>query len=256
MLQEERYSEIYEILKQRGSATVQFLSRQLFVSEATIRRDLEVMEERGLIRRIWGGAMLPAAGREIPPFARIKSNSDKKKKIAAIAAPLLKNSMSVSFDSSTSCLALVPYIAKLKDIIVITSSLLMSKQLTEQTSAEVILTGGMVYENYVLSGLSAIDNIKRYHTDICFFSCSGISTHAGITSVDHRVVEVCREMMKNSSLSVLLCDTSKVGKTALVRLAELSDPDYIIMDKVPDDPELVSLLGDRLITDSRQLRGR
>ncbi len=255
MLKDERYSKIYELVKQRGNATVQYLTKHVFASEATIRRDLEEMENRGLIKRVWGGAILPAVEKDIPPFVRIKTNPEKKEKIAEIASPLLRSSTSIFFDSSTTCLALVPYLKQHKNITVITSSLKMSKMLDEQTSQTVYLIGGYIYEGYILAGYPARESVRQFHTDMFFFSCSGISSSGEITSVEPRVIEVCREMMKNAKMNILLCDTSKVGVTALQTLCDFSIPDYVIMDDFPyADPGLADILGNRLITNQQQLK--
>lgn len=253
LLQNERYDQTYNLLKERGTVTVHYLQSHLHVSEATIRRDLEMMENRGLIQRIWGGAMLPAVEKDIPPIVRMRSNNEKKEKIAAIAADLVTNGTTIFFDSSTTCLALVPHLVSLKNVSVVTCNLKLSKMLGEQTTVSTVLTGGQVHDGYILTGYTAIQTVKMYHTDIFFFSCSNISATAGITSVDAKVVAVCREMMLHADKKVLLCDTSKVGKASLLRLADLADPDYVIMDSVPDDPALVDALGERLITRSEQL---
>ena len=71
MFQNERCAKIYEILQQRGSVTVQYLEKQLYVSEATIRRDLDAMEKNGLLQRVWGGAMLHTVDKDIPSFVRM-----------------------------------------------------------------------------------------------------------------------------------------------------------------------------------------
>ncbi len=255
MFQNERYAKIYEILQQRGSATVQYLEKQLYVSEATIRRDLDALEKNGLLQRVWGGAMLRTVDKDIPSFVRLKSNQDKKEKIASVASAFLKSSTSIFFDSSTSCLPLVPYIAELKNIKVVTSSLKMSLELGQSTDAAVNLLGGAVYEDYILSGHLAVNSVRQYHTDMMFFSCSGISSACGITSIEPKVVEVCQEMMKHTALKILLCDSTKVGKNALLRLADLGEVDYVIMDEIPEnDPELISVLGSRLITERSQIR--
>ena len=255
MFQNERYAKIYEILQQRGSVTVQYLEKQLYVSEATIRRDLDALEKNGLLQRVWGGAMLRTVDKDIPSFVRLKSNQDKKEKIASVASAFLKSSTSIFFDSSTSCLPLVPYIAELKNIKVVTSSLKMSLELGQSTDAAVNLLGGAVYEDYILSGHLAVNSVRQYHTDMMFFSCSGISSACGITSIEPKVVEVCQEMMKHTALKILLCDSTKVGKNALLRLADLGEVDYVIMDEIPEnDPELISVLGSRLITERSQIR--
>ena len=255
MFQNERYAKIYEILQQRGSVTVQYLEKQLYVSEATIRRDLDALEKSGLLQRVWGGAMLHTVDKDIPSFVRLKSNQDKKEKIASVASLFLKSSTSIFFDSSTSCLPLVPYIAELKNIKVVTSSLKMSLELGQSTDAAVNLLGGAVYEDYILSGHLAVNSVRQYHTDMMFFSCSGISSACGITSIEPKVVEVCQEMMKHTALKILLCDSTKVGKNALLRLADLGEVDYVIMDEIPEnDPELVRALGSRLVTERSQIR--
>ena len=102
MLQEDRYAKIYELIKEKKSLTVQYLSKQLYASEATIRRDLEAMEQRNLIKRVWGGAMLPAVDKDIPPFVRVQTNVEAKEKIAGIASRFLSNSCSIFLESSSS----------------------------------------------------------------------------------------------------------------------------------------------------------
>ncbi|MCC7575593.1 MAG: DeoR/GlpR family DNA-binding transcription regulator [Methanomethylovorans sp.] len=255
MFQNERYAKIYEILQQRGSVTVQYLKKQLYVSEATIRRDLDALEKSGLLQRVWGGAMLRTVDKDIPSFVRMKSNQDKKEKIASIASAFLKSSSSIFFDSSTSCLPLVPYIAELKNITVVTNSLEMSLQLGQSSDAAVTLLGGAVYEDYILSGYLAVNSVRQFYTDMMFFSCSGISSTCGITSIEPKFVEVCQEMLKHTALKILLCDSSKVGRNALLRLADLNDVDYVIMDEIPEnDAELISALGSRLITERSQIK--
>jgi len=255
MLQNERYNQIYDLVKERGTVTVHYLQNQLHASEATIRRDLKAMEDRGLIKRIWGGAMLPTVEKDIPPIVRMRLNNEKKEKIASIAANLITSGTTMFIDSSTTCLALVPCLAALKNVTVVTNNLKLSKMLEEQTSVSTILVGGQIHDGYILTGYAAIQAVKMYHTDILFFSCSNISV-AGITSIDAKVAAVCREMLRHADKKVLLCDTSKVGKASLLRVAELDDPDYVIMDSVPDDTALVNALGDRLITRPEQLLTR
>jgi len=251
MLQKERFEQIYNILQERNGATVQYLKKRLFVSEATIRRDLEAMEADGLLKRVWGGAMpQDRKDKDYPLFVRNQENVDKKEKIAKIASRLLHNSSVIFVDSSTTCMHLVPYIAKHKSISVVTFGLHVQQMLTEQTSATVHLLGGEVYEKRFMSGHVALASARHYHGDIFFFSCSGISVEFGLTSREAKYVEVCREMLKRCTHNVLLCDTSKVGMNHMWNTASLDEIDYVIMDDVPKDKALIDLLGEKLITDS------
>ncbi|MBR3436618.1 MAG: DeoR/GlpR transcriptional regulator [Lachnospiraceae bacterium] len=253
MIQDERYQRIYDILKERQSVTVHFLKNYLYASEATIRRDLEAMESRGLLRRVWGGAAAVGTEKDTPDFVRIRTNIDKKEKIGRIAAKLIRDSSTLFIDSSTTCLSVIPYLSTKKNLTIVTSSLKMSKILGEQTTANIHILGGQIYEKNIVTGLAAIDSIRHYHTDLFFLSCSGVSLKAGFTSIEPKVVEVDREMMAHTTTVCMLCDTTKVGKHSLLRLASLDRPDYVIMDSVPDDPGLVAALGDRLITNVSQL---
>jgi DeoR/GlpR family transcriptional regulator of sugar metabolism len=254
MFQKERYEQIYNILKERQSATVQYLQKRLYVSEATVRRDLEVMEQTGAIQRVWGGAMLPALDKDIPSFVRDKTNNDKKEKIAEIASRLVPNSASIFIDSSTTCHRLVPYLAERRQLVIITSSLQLGQLLTKNTAVSLNLLGGNVFEGNILTGHAAVASVRQYHADIMFFSCSGITSQEGVSSIEARVVEVVQEMMRRSGKRVLLCDSSKVGKHFLWTLADLDALDCVIMDKVPEDAALVNALGERLITNAKQLK--
>lgn len=254
MLQKERYERIYSILQERNGATVQYLKKRLYVSEATIRRDLEAMEADGLLKRVWGGAMPQNRMDKDPPiFVRNQENTEKKEKIAKIASRLLHNSMVISMDSSTTCMQLVPYIAQFKQVSVVTFGLHIQQMLSEQTGASVHLLGGEVYEKRFVSGHVALENARQYHVDTYFFSGSGISADQGVTGSEAKSVEVSREMLRRAKQKVLLCDTTKVGKNYMWSTATLDEIDYVIMDSIPDDEALVACLGSKLITNSSQL---
>lgn len=256
MLQKERFDQIYTILEARGSATVQYLQKRLYVSEATVRRDLEAMEKAGMIQRVWGGAMISTSPeKDIPSFVRDRTSSEEKAKIAAIAAKLLRENSSIFIDSSTSCHHLIPFLAKYKRLTVITSSLPMQRLLSEHTNVNVHLLGGQVFEKDILTGHLAVASVRQYNAGMMFFSCSGISADKGLSGIEARVVEVSRAMMQQAEKKVLLCDSSKVGKQGMWHLADIGELDYVIMDKEPDDPALRAAIGPRLITGKEQLVG-
>lgn len=254
MFQKERYEEIYAILQERQSVTVQYLERALHVSEATVRRDLAEMEGMGLLQRVWGGAMLHSTADKDPPsFVREKTNSDKKSKIAAIASKFIKESLSIFTDGSTTTMQLVPYFANFKQLTIITNGLDIQHMLLDQTNVNVYLVGGNVFERRITTGPMAVDDVKKLYAELMFFSCSGISAEHGITGIETKSCEVCYQMMKNAGTKVLLCDSTKAGQSYLWHLADFSEVDYVVMDRVPDDSALVHTLGKKLITDSKQL---
>jgi len=254
MFPKERYEQIYSILQERNGVTMQYLKKKLGVSEATIRRDLEAMENDGLLKRVWGGAMLQSRTDKDPPvFIRTKENNDKKQKIAKIAARLIRESSVIFLDGSTTAMHMVPYFAQYKQVSVVTFGLHIQQALTEQTNVSVHLLGGQVFEKRLVVGHVAVANVKQFHSDIFFFSASGLSAEFGATGSEVKSVELTREMLPRAKMKVLLCDTTKVGMNFMWATAALDEIDYVIMDAVPEDKALVKALGKKLITDANQL---
>ena len=128
--------------------------------------------------------------------------------------------------------------------------------LLEHTSASVHLIGGQIFENNIMTGHVAVSSVREYYADLMFFSCSGISTDGGLSSVESKVVAISREMMKHSAQRILLCDSSKFDKKLLWHLADIEDISYVISDDTPKNPELVTALGKKLITQASQLPTR
>ncbi len=256
MFQKERYEQIYAILQERQSATVQYLQKHLYVSEATIRRDLEAMESNGLLKRVWGGAMLQASVDKDPPaFVRVKENNDKKEKIAKIASRLVRESSAVFLDGSTTVVHMVPYFARFKQLAVVTFGLQVQQALIEQTAISVHLLGGQIFEKRLVTGHMAMTSVRQYHADLFFFSCSGLSAEFGITGIEEKSVEICQEMIRRSEKKVLLCDSSKAGTNYIWNIAPIDEMDYVIMDSVPQNPALVAALGSKLVTEPGQISG-
>lgn len=254
MFQKERFEQIYSILQERQSATVQYLEKSLFVSKATINRDLKAMEDAGLVKRVWGGVMLETTVDKNPPiFVRAKENSNAKEKIGEIASCFVRESSAIFLDGSTTIMNMIPFLTKFKHLRVVTFGLQTQRELSEKTSIPVHLLGGQVYENYLVTGHMAIANVRQYYADTLFFSCSGISAEYGVTCVDERVVELCQAMMLRAKRRILMCDTSKASRSLMWNIASLDDLDYVIMDSVPNDPALVAALGSKLITSLDQV---
>lgn len=254
MLKKERFEQIYSILQDRQSATVQYLEKQLYVSKATINRDLKAMEDAGLVKRVWGGVMLDSSvDKNLPLFVRAKENSNAKEKIGEIASHFVRESSAIFLDGSTTIINMIPFLTRFKHLRVVTFGLQTQRELSEKTSIPVHLLGGEVYENYLVTGHMAIANVRQYHADTFFFSCSGVSAKYGVTCVDEKVVEICQAMMLRSKRKILMCDTSKASRSLMWNIASLDDLDYIIMDSVPNDPVLVDALGSKLITSLDQV---
>ncbi len=239
----ERQDEIFQILKERKSVSVNELSKELFVSPATVRRDLSVMEKSGLIRRSHGGAILTGSSSdESSIIMREQENVVEKKEIAAVAVRLVKNNISLFLDSSSTVGKIVPLLARFNFISIVTNGLKNALLLSETTKARIYVACGMIQsQSNSILGADTVEYCSKLHTDIAFMSCNGIDIDNGMTEASIEQAKVKQTMLKNSSLKILLADKSKFGKTFMARSGGFGDIDYLITDVMPS-PEYVAAI--------------
>ena len=171
----DRQEKIYQILCKQGNASLSQLRQEIFASDATLRRDLSIMEQEGLLIRRWGGAVSTKNINSDPPvFLRSSENINEKKTIARIAASFLRDNMTVFLASGTTVTRLAKLLHRFKNLTIITNGIDTAEALCNHTSAKVILTGGELYENYDTVGPLTENAINSFNADIFFFSCSGI----------------------------------------------------------------------------------
>lgn len=223
---EDRY---IKLLSER-TYTVKELSETLFISEATVRRDIVALKEKDIVVSNRGTVKLKSkyADQRIPLFIRDLESNDEKKEIALKAMSYVKNGDVVMLDASTTAYHLLPHLATLKNILLITNG---SKTAIDAVSMGIktICTGGeMTPESFSYVGTDAEQLLRRYHADVAFFSCRGVSEDGTVT--DNSVLEnvLRRIMIKNSKKKILLCDKSKLGKTYLHTLCDSDELDMII----------------------------
>lgn len=228
MLIYERQKSILNFLKEKNSATVKQISKALFISEATVRRDVEKLQQAGYVERFYGG-VAPAdySGGVLPLARRENENSAGKEKIAQQAAKLVHDGDTVFIDSSSTAGRVLTHI-KSRRITVITNSSAMPE---ERGNMHIYCTGGEYSDKRrCFFGSFAESFIKNVHADIMFFSCKGISTDGEITDASEDEIALRRCMMKNSKKKIFLFDGTKFGVTSTFRLCEKDDVDEFISD--------------------------
>lgn len=235
MLTYERHDQIIHILREQRYASVEFLCSTLFVSGATVRRDLADMEKKGIITRVRGGATLPEGlNKDAPLPVRTGMNMEKKRVIAQLALSHIKESMTVFMDSSSTVTALAERMTAFKQLSVVTNGIGTANVLNEKSAAKVFLCGGLIQDHATLVGDAAVDMIDQFCADIVFFSCCGLSAAMGTTEASEAVVKIKQAMLRNARRKVLLCDSSKFGSTYFCKTCHLKDIDIIITDQKPD----------------------
>lgn len=222
----------YIRLLAEGGRTVRDLSRMLFISEPTVRRDIVNLKKKELITCNRGMVTLSVKSpdKRIPLFIRDSEHNAEKALIARRALDYIKDGDAVMLDASTTAFQLLPYLAALKNILVITNGV---KTVLEAANLGIrtICTGGEItLESYSFVGTDAECTLDKYNADVAFFSCRGIDDNGLVT--DNSILEnsMRRIMIKNAKKAVLLCDRSKFGQCHLNTLCNTKELDAVISD--------------------------
>jgi DeoR/GlpR family transcriptional regulator of sugar metabolism len=225
----ERHSAILEILKKNRKANVKRLAEQLFVSEATIRRDLKAMQTLGLIERSHGGALLSDNTEEVSIFVRMTKNAKAKEQIATNALPIIPNFRSMFIDSSSTALALAGRM-DLSFKTVVTNNLQTALQLSKNENVNLILLGGNVQFRSVSStGCWTARQLDEFKFDLMIFSCSSVSDGIAYErSLDQKEIKLAA--LKRSKYKILLVDKSKFSTDNTHKIASLDEIDYVVTD--------------------------
>ena len=232
MFEPERLDLILELLRQRQTATVRFLAAHLYASEATVRRDLNELEKRGLVKRVHGGAvLLDGPSRELPLYVREQQNVEAKRIIAAKAAHYLRDGQVIFLDASSTVMFLIKHLEAFKALTIITNGQQTAEQL-RMLSHKVYCTGGLMLHNssaYV--GDYAADFVRHFNADVFFFSSRGVTEDGRITDESSEETHVRSVMLAQSRRHIFMCDRSKIGKTYCYNLCHTNQMDVFITDE-------------------------
>lgn len=207
-----RQEAILKILEQKKQVRVTSLAKELYASEMTIRRDLEYLENEGMLIRCHGGAVPVGNHLHFPIKYRMWINSKEKKELAVKATSYLADGQVLFFNSSSTCAYLIPYLKDYKDIQVITNSLHLVS-LLEKIHIPCILPGGKYREvEQCLSGSITEQYLMNINPDVAFLSCEGLTEDGTITESREDMAHIARIACNNARHSVFLMDASKLGK--------------------------------------------
>ncbi|MEF3304577.1 DeoR/GlpR family DNA-binding transcription regulator [Paenibacillus sp. GYB003] len=232
MLVAERYEKIVQLVNERGSIRVTELAELCDVTEETIRRDLDRLEQAGRLRRSHGGAVsVKDQQPEIPYAEREVTHAEEKRRIAEQAIKLISPNERIILDASSTAWYMA---ANLPDIplTVLTNSIKVATELAAKEKIEVISTGGILASrslSYV--GPLAERSLEAYYVDKAFISCKGVHLERGISESNELQARVKQQMIGIADRVVLLADSSKFGVQAFTHVAALSDVADIVTDR-------------------------
>ncbi|MBR6713625.1 MAG: DeoR/GlpR transcriptional regulator [Selenomonadaceae bacterium] len=240
-MKEERIHQIHELLIERKRISLDELCENFGVSKNTIRRDINELEEQGIIRKVYGGIVLKEAEiMSLEPFsAREIRNINEKKKIAAVAAALVNDGEVIYIDSGTTTMHLLPHLAEKNFLTIVTASVYVLELATRYSNLNVIATGGNLQAPIkALVGPNVLECIRNYNFSKIFLASTGITIEHGATNASPLECEVKRELVRKSCAKYLLVDNSKFDVASLMTYSNLTDIDNIITDKNPPEKYL------------------
>ena len=233
----DRQSFILEWLDSNPSIAVSDVQKKFGVSDVTVRHDLVALESAGRVRRVRGGAVSLARTMLMSyPEERINFNVAAKDRIAHAAAEMVEDGDVIIADIGTTAYQFVRHLESKKDITIITGDLSIAHFASfNLPGAEVMLLGGKVRKEHLyLAGAMTLDAMSKLYADKAFLSCDGFHQDRGFTVEHDFSVTIKQAYIANSRQSIMMLDSSKLGRTSFYRFSTMEDFDCVITDADPD----------------------
>ena len=243
MLAIERRSEILRLLQSNQSVLVSELAKQYGVTEETIRRDLERLEQEGFAKKTYGGAVLKdSLNTDIPLRVREKTNIVEKRSIAKLAASIIEDGDSIMIDSSSTSLFIAKELKSHKKLTVITNSMEVLIELSDAKDISVISTGGTFRQaNFSLVGKNTERMLSEFNVDKTIVSCKSLHIEKAVTESSVAEMEIKKVMLSRAKKIILAADSTKFDSVSFVKLMDLGEIDMLLTD-TPPKPEWASTL--------------
>lgn len=243
MLTEERHSIILNTINKKKSAGLDELCEMLNASESTVRRDLTILDGKGMLVKVRGGAIAAIGKKDsftaLEPNVEEKSGlfSKEKEAIARYAASLIENGDFVYIDAGTTTEKVIDFIPS-KSVTFVTNAFINAKKLAQKGFKVIIPAGEIKVSTEAIIGSEAVTSLMNYNFTKCFMGVNGISLKGGFSTPDKSEASVKSTAVSRSKEVFILGDHSKFGRITAVKFAELSCG-KIITDKAPEKKYLL-----------------
>lgn len=227
---EERRTRLLELVRERGFAALPDLAELLTVSESTVRRDLEALEEAGHAKRTHGGVFYTGASPKLPHFDQLQpANWDRKRAIARRAAELISDGDTVLLDGGTTTYEVARLLVG-RPLQIVTNSLPVANLFASNATTDLVLLGGYVYPRTGVSlGPYANEILARLNVRRVVLSVAGINDR-GFYNSNLLLVETERAMMQTGEEVIVVADSTKFGHQSLAHLAPLEAATQLVVD--------------------------
>ena len=233
-LAQQRHALILSEIREHGGARVAELASLLDVSDMTVRRDLDVLADAGLVTKVHGGATKPDQHSAEEPGFEAKSlrNTDEKSAIARLAAGLVTPGLAIGITAGTTTFRLAGELESVPNLTVVTNSIRVAEILTHKPRPDrtVVLTGGVRTPSDALVGPVAVQTLRNLHLDMVFMGVHGMSERAGYTTPNLMEADTNQAFVQAAQRLTVLADHTKWGITGLTSIAALGDATTVVTD--------------------------
>lgn len=234
MFATERRKTIMDLLQNKKRLTVKELAKEINVSEATLRADLNKMELDGLLTRTHGGAILNDEKDNNTSFSvRAQKNREEKIKIAKEAIKYVEDKQCILLDASSTALEVARLLTHSNlRLTIVTTGVMTALELKDNTNLTVILIGGVLTNKSTsIEGTLGLETLNHVNIDVMFTSGNGFSFENGLTDFNFYEVELKKQLVKRSARLIALVDSSKIGVNSSSAFARAEEIDMLITDQ-------------------------
>ncbi len=243
MIAQERRRLVFEATEASGVVSVRDLAARFDVADITIVRDLQQLEQEGLVRRVRGGAIsVRGASYEPPIKAREAQLLEEKRRIAARAAELVRDGDSLLLDVGTTTLEVARALRGRRNLTVVVSNLWAALELANQPAIQVIIVGGRLRTSELsMVGHLAESTLREFHVDKAFIGVGGISFEHGLTEFNYEEAGAKQAMLGRADRRIVVADHSKFDKVMLNAVAPLTAIETLITGSDVDEETVTQL---------------
>jgi len=225
----DRRTRLIDMIRVRGFASIDEITRELGVSESTARRDLDVLEEQGAARRTHGGVLYSGGMPRLPEFGERPTNWAAKRAIAARAVEEISDGETVLLDGGTTTYEVARLLVG-RSLQVVTNSLPVANLFASESRTDLVLLGGYVSPRTgVCLGPYANELLGRLHVTTTVLSAAGIDAE-GLFNAHLLLAETEQAMLKAAGRVIVVADSSKFGRKSLTLVAPLGAIDLVVSD--------------------------
>lgn len=239
MLAEERRLKLIEWTRVDGRLDANLAASRLDVAVETVRRDLDVLQRRGALRRVHGGAIaLERFAHEYTIPERYNRNPEQKQAVADVASAYIPEEGCIFVDGGTTTECLASHLRDKPKLTVVTNNITLASKLAD-SSTQVTMLGGRIRPATLSAvGAKTVADLQDFNAVVSFLGVNGVGLVGGATAYDTDEALVKKTMMARSAERILLADSSKLGSTYPARFADFKDFDRVVTN-VDADPIFV-----------------